>query len=283
MLKAPEREEEFEKVLVSALFDGSSLVIFDNVEHRLSSPSLARALTAKTFSGRLLGTNIKIDLPVESIFIGNGNNVRMGGDLPRRCYFIQMDPKTSKPWLRDNFKHPDLLKWVRDHRGELAAALLIMARAWIVAGKPSSKTSKIGSFEKWCETVGGILHYAGVTGFLENAEKIYNESDEDSLEWEFFLKKWFENYGVSPVQVSRIYEDFFMREHELADFGKALPTPILNALESKPKNSFVRSLGRYFKKMVGRRFGLDEYRLVRSDKVDRRSGAAMWFVEKCKN
>ena len=284
MLKAPDREDEFGKLLVSALLEGSSMIIFDNVEKRLSSPCLARVLTAKIFSGRKLSFNKTIELPVESIFLGNGNNISLGGDIPRRAYWVRMDPKSSKPWLRDGFKHPNLRDWVKENRVELLVKLLIMIRAWVVAGRPKGDVPRLGSFEDWAETIGGILKFASVKGFLENFEQMHDRSDEESPELEAFLSKWYEMYGNSPKLVSEIGESLVAGQgtNELSAFGETLPTDLLIEFEKYQQNSFNRKLGIAFKKIEGRRFGDDEYCLKRSNEKESRSGAAKWYVRKYK-
>jgi hypothetical protein len=58
---------------------------------------------------------------------------------------------------------------VTDHRGDLIAALLVLARYWFLNGRPKpKKVRSLGSFETWCNVVGGILELAGVEGFLGN-------------------------------------------------------------------------------------------------------------------
>jgi hypothetical protein len=80
--------------------------------------------------------------------------------MPRRCYGIRLDAKMARPWQRDGFRHPDLLSWVADHRGELLAALLVMARAWFVGGMPKPESIPyIGGFSEWVGTIGGVCHF----------------------------------------------------------------------------------------------------------------------------
>ena len=94
-------------------------------------------------------------------WIATGNNIQLCGDLPRRCYWIRLDARESRPWQRKNFKHPDLLGWVTRNRGRLIHALLTLARAWFAAGKPKAPNSpRLGSFEAWTETVGGMASSA---------------------------------------------------------------------------------------------------------------------------
>jgi hypothetical protein len=177
LFSAPGLAEECRKALTSVLLQGAPVIIIDNISSRLESSDLCRALTAETYSDRLLGGNSIAELRVLSTWIGTGNNIQVGGDMPRRCYWCRIDAKTSEPFRRVGFRHPKLKLWVTQNRRELLAALLVMARAWFAAGQPASSAPPMGSFEEWVRVVGGILSYVGISGFLENADTMQSTSD----------------------------------------------------------------------------------------------------------
>jgi len=82
--------------------------------------------------------------------------------------------------VADVFRHPDLRSWVRSNWSELVRAVLILAKAWIVAGRPGAGgASPSRSFESWSKVIGGILHHAGIPGFLGNLEESYEESTQE--------------------------------------------------------------------------------------------------------
>jgi hypothetical protein len=152
-------DEELRKAITSTLLANPQAIIsYDNVMGRVDSAELASSLTQSVRSDRLLGQNRKLELPVFATWFMNGNNLDIGGDIPRRGYLVRMDAKCEKPDQRTGFKHPDLLGWIREHRPALVAALLTICRAWFVAGKPvSAYPVTLGSYEHWAKTVGGIL------------------------------------------------------------------------------------------------------------------------------
>ena len=76
---------------------------------------------------RILGVSKNMTVPNRSTWMVTGNNIRLGGDMPRRCYQIRLNAKSSKPYSGRKFKHPDLLRWVEDNRSELLHALLVIA------------------------------------------------------------------------------------------------------------------------------------------------------------
>ena len=193
MLGAPRDDEEWRKQITAKLSGGGTMITVDNVEGPLYAPSLARAITARTWTDRVLGRSESITLSQRATWLATGNNIILRGDLPRRCYWIRLDAKKTRPWQREGFRHPDLLSWVSKNRGSLVHALLTIARAWFVAGKPKADgVPRLGSFEAWAETVGGIVAYACIPGFLGNLEALYEKADEGNREWEGFLVSWSE-------------------------------------------------------------------------------------------
>jgi hypothetical protein len=144
----PYKEEEMQKQIGASLSAGRPLICFDNLAGELNSPTLALALTAKHYEARILGVSKNMTVPNRSTWMVTGNNIRLGGDMPRRCYQIRLNAKSSKPYSGRKFKHPDLLRWVEDNRSELLHALLVIARYWYASGCPAHVASPIGSFEE---------------------------------------------------------------------------------------------------------------------------------------
>ncbi len=204
MMSAPREEEEWRKRITAALLTGASVINIDNVERQSDSAALASVLTAREWTDRILGLSKMVTLPVRATWIANGNNIKVGGDIARRCYSVRLDAKTARPWTRTGFKHPDLLGWVSENRGEILAALLTLARAWFAAGKPNYKVPAVGGFDKWARTVGGVLGFAGITGFLKNLDGLYDTADESSLQWEAFLELLASTFKDKPFTVNKL-------------------------------------------------------------------------------
>lgn len=273
-------EEEWQKVITSILRNGRVLVTIDNVEGKLFAPALASLLTSSTYQGRILGRSEMITLPNRTVWIANGNNIMLGGDLPRRCYTVLMDAKSAQPWLRPvQFQHPDLRRWAKDNRGFLVNAILTLAKGWIQAGRPTPPDLPVlGSFEDWCTTVGGILHFAGVQGFLGNLNEMYQNMDQDNQQWESFLLAWYDVFKDRDVSVSDIY-DHLKRENDsnetLYKESKLYPVlPDWLGDEFVKKNSFVRKLGKALSKKDGVCFASG----VKLTKGSTKNRAVLWKV-----
>jgi hypothetical protein len=273
MLGAPRDDEEWRKQITAKLSSGATMITVDNVEHPLYAPSLARALTARTWTDRVLGRSESITLAQRATWLATGNNIILRGDLPRRCYWIRLDAKKARPWQRGGFKHPDLLRWVSENRAALVRALLIIARAWFAADKPpAAGVPRLGSFEAWAETVGGMVAFAGIPGFLGNLEALYEKADEGGAEWEEFLSAWWEACGEDPITVAQLVEKIEADD----DLRAALPPDLAEVLD-KGQGSFTRRLGKALSSRAGTRYGEDELHVVKAGEKKR---ALMWKAQK---
>jgi hypothetical protein len=281
---APNDPEEWRKKITTALSTGTTMVVIDNVVRRLDSDALCMALTATTISDRQFRTFDRIVLPVKCAWIATGNNIQLGGDMPRRCYWIRLDAKESQPFRRTGFQHADLRAWVRDHRGELIVALLTIARYWYLQGRPEPKAVRpLGSFEAWCKVVGGMLEVAGVEGFLANADAMFEQADSEAVQWESFLLTLAELFDGEPFRVTDVVQR--LEAHALLGgnaeskgLREALPDFLAEAGD-RTGGFFQRRLARCFAERAGRRFGESQVFLERAD-ADLKAKVLRWRVVK---
>ena len=270
--------------LISERYERGSMI--DNINYRLDSGDLCKALTETTHGDRILGQSQTINLPVRCAWIVTGNNIQLGGDMPRRCYWIRMDAKCSKPFQRTGFKHKRLKEYVLKHRGELLAALLTLARAWFVAGRPEPSLTPVGSFEDWSVIIGGILQRAGIGGFLANSDQSYDQADIDTVKWEAFLKTLDTVFYSEPFIVSQVWERMndrtwneTTRQSQLSDRAEglraALPDFIAQAMDRE--GFFKQRRGFALGERLGRRYDDSQVRIER-DVQDRHGKVARWKV-----
>jgi len=271
---APTSDEEWRKKITAALGSGLSVMFFDNVEHPLSSPSLAAALTAPEWSDRILGKSEIISVPNRATWIATGNNLKVGGDIARRCYWVRLDAGMGRPWTRSTFRHKHLLRYVAKKRGEILAALLTLVRHWFARGCPQGDVPKLGGFEEWSDTVGGVLHAAGVSGFLGNLDTLYDLVDEEENQWAAFLAAWFSTYTATAITVAVVVDDL---RREGSALRVVLPEELADALgqDEKGKGSFPKRLGKALSKRAGAIFG--DHHLIRGAK-DEHAGVTFWLV-----
>jgi hypothetical protein len=281
MMGAPYDDDEWRKRIAATLSDGATIIVIDNVRSRLQSAALDLALTSHTVQERILGQSKNGVYAQRATWMATGNNIQLGGDMPRRCYWIRMDAHMDKPWRRGGFTH-DLEEWVPAHRGELIAALLTLARAWYAAGRPApaQPLPRIGGFQPWVDTIGGILAHAEIGGFLGNAEELYEQADNDALQWASFLHAWQEAYGEREVLVADLVRDIKAGAQENAEnmgVETDLYATLPDDLDDIRKGDFKRRLGKALASHVGSQFDESGLHIERGGK-DSRSGAIYWKV-----
>ena len=274
MMPYSQGSEELRKKVTSTLRADANVILLDNIRTELNSEILASALTSTEWGDRLLGRNEMLRLPQRATWIANGNNLHLGGDMPRRCFSIQLDAELSQPWRRSGFTHSDLSEWVSASRSELMRAIFVLIRAWVSAGKPDFSGPKLGSFTNWCKVIGGILEVTGVSGFLSNLDQMYDYADEEGSQWETFLlglQDHFHEEWFSTAQVC----DLLMDLPSLVD---ALPDELGSPFRSDGgiDQGFKQKLGIEFGKRVHTRFGSRQMYL--DHKRDNHSKAARWRI-----
>ena len=210
----PENEDEVRKMITAELVTGRPIILLDNLSEKrvLESPALASVVTVPYWTDRLLGESEMLHLRNNALWLMTGNNPRLSAELSRRCIRLRIDPRIDMPWLRGGFKHPLITEWAQENRSALVHAALTLIQAWIAAGQPLHET-RLGSFEKWSEVMGGVLDVAGIPGFLGNLNELYEASDGDGQLWREFTGAWWDVFRAEPKKVSDLTQ--FCEERDL--------------------------------------------------------------------
>lgn len=200
-------EDEIRKRITAGLMASNAFFLFDNISNSINSGALAAAITLGTWTDRVLGKSFNISLPIQCAWVFTGNNLTMSNEIARRSILIRMDSGHEKPWLRDHkeFKH-QLPKWAFDNRSDLVWACLTIIKNWFAKGCPEPNVKALGSFEDWSRVIGGILEAAGIQGFLNNLNELYERSNEESAVWGLFLVRWLEEFGYQNVSTSELLQ-----------------------------------------------------------------------------
>lgn len=218
-LGQPESDEETEKQLVSMGRDASPLALFDNLTKPLGNGVLARALTSRTFTGRLLGRNVMVDVPMP-VLAASGNNMQVASDLHRRVLPIDMESKVENPEERTGFRFPDLVAHARAHRPRLLVAALTVLRWWHAGGRPAPATplSTWGSFEAWSTAIRSPLVLLGRADPCGGVSRLRDESDPEREALGVLLRAWHAVVGGRPIAVAELIRKGKQPEnHELRD------------------------------------------------------------------
>lgn len=259
-------DDEWRKKITSVLLRGTQFVLLDNLPDgtSLRSPAIASVLTTRVWSDRKLHHSETVTLPASAVWAATGNNLRIEGDLTRRCYLIRLDANCERPWQRDGFAIANLDAYVDEHRAELLVAALTVVRGWYMAGCPRVSVPKLGSFDPWAETIGSVLDFAGCVDFLGNLRDITQVKDDEGQQWEQLMNAWAYEFGSGWVYTDDVCSRLCVQQYE-----HALTDGILMAME-RGRGSLRKTVGRLLAKLDGRvisgrkfRSAMDQHRKVR--------------------
>jgi hypothetical protein len=241
-LMAPtEEDEETRKRLMAIAIESPAMVVIDNVEGPLGSPSLAMALTAGVVRDRLLGTMETVTASLRPVWCVTGNNVQLKGDLGRRVAPIDLDPKVEHPEDR-TFARADLLGYVAKERPRLVTAALTVLRGFVTAGKPDHGMTAKGSFEEWDRLVRGAVNWACGSDPLGGVARLRDAADDDLEKIRALLTSWSLTMGQMPMTIA----DAIRHAETAADLKDALASYCRGG---RPDS---RTLGYVFRKIAGR-------------------------------
>lgn len=282
----PQKEEETKKVIDAKILGGQNIIIFDNIKRRVESSSLdALATGGGRYSLRPLGQSKDITIDnVRCTVMLTGNNIQVDSDQARRCFIVRLTSPVSRPDEREDFTIKDLIAHCSTHRAALVRALLILVRAWFVAGKPDGKNKiarSSSTFNFWAKTVGGILENAGIEGFLDNRESLRADANEEETQTDAFLHAWKDSFGEGWIPAKQIVEKICSGPDGLPAalpanlLFETMPDGLKIALQEKPK-VFTMVLSKWLQKRVKTPFGEDNIRIERDE--DKHTKMKVWRV-----
>ncbi len=225
-------DEEWRKRITSALLGAPTTVLLDNLTRPLDSGALAAALTTNEWSDRILGKSEQVNVPVRCVWVATANNTTLSGEISRRCIRIRIDPRIDKPWNREGFKHPRLDEWAAANRGDLIWAALVLCRYGLQQGTPGRV---LGSYEAWADVMGRVLRGAGIAGFLDNLDALYEAADSEGAAWRALCGAWWQEHQDTPQLAADLFPLAAELENELKVYGKD---------EKARRSSFGKALAR---------------------------------------
>jgi hypothetical protein len=275
-------EEEERKRLLTIALAGDAAIHIDNVTAPLGSAPLDLALTAPTFSDRILGTQQSREAPMHAVFFASGNNMVFQGDMARRVVPIDLDPQMERPEERDNFRYTPLLSWVLKERPALVTAALTILKAYFEAGCPLQHIKPLGSFEEWSTLVRQALIWAGEADPCAGREHIEAESDPEYETLNSLLMAWYARYGTTTRTVKQLKEDLDIHTVYDNDARRLVIHPewrdlqsTLASLDKRGSEVNVQAIGKALRSWKGRM--VEGKRLVMAGE-DSHSKVKMWRV-----
>lgn len=268
-----ESDAEWRKRITALAMHSQSAILIDNLREPLDSGALAAALTSTRWTDRVLGGNRMIDVEFAPLWLVTGNNPVLSSEISRRTVQIRIDPRVDRPWQRQEWKHPHLLEWAAEHRGHLIWAALVLWRNWLACGRPDYSGQLLGSYEHWSRTIGGVLESAGIPGFLENLDTLYEASDESSLAERALLACWDEMFGDQPLTARQVL-DRLIEDPELE---------IPLELKGRTTKEQTMEIGKLLSRIQDRRYNVEVDGVAGTlhvEKAKMRSGSQRWRVQR---
>jgi hypothetical protein len=191
-MSLPRDDDETRKRITALAMAGEPEILIDNLPASgFGSPSLDAALTATSWSDRILGqTAMASGIPLYAVWYATGNNVILVGDTARRVVHIRLESPEENPEERADFHHPDLLAWVRQERPRLTAAAVTILAAYCAAGRPDMQLMPWGSFEDWSALVRQVLVWVGLPDPGSTRTELVGQSDREAVALRQLIAGW---------------------------------------------------------------------------------------------
>ena len=153
-------DEERRKALLAYLGEGVPLIVWDNIPRgaAISCPSIEKALTAETYTDRVLGISDTRTVPATAVQVFTGNNIAARGDLASRSLSARLTVDRPDPENRE-FTHPDPIAWTEANRGRILRAMYTVAlgNPRLRDNKPTAAETR---FKAWWHLVGSAVEHA---------------------------------------------------------------------------------------------------------------------------
>ena len=121
-------EEETEKRVSGALMRGDQVIAIDNITAPITGAMLLSVLTQQVADLRRLGSSGLAGHDTRALFLFNGNNLTIPGDMCRRILLCGIDPACEHPEQRPFDFDP--LERAKQDRGRYVMAALTILRAY---------------------------------------------------------------------------------------------------------------------------------------------------------
>ena len=136
-------------------------------------------LTSSTYSGRVLGKSLQVNLPANAVMMFTGNNPAISDEITNRLVKLRFNANDPNPQLRsaDQFTIPNIEEYASKFSFEQMSAWASIIRHWSELKSEGQETQAptgalTGAFATWGTLVGSII----ATCFKNN-ELLSNRSD----------------------------------------------------------------------------------------------------------
>jgi len=255
-MSVPKGREEWASKLDSIVLDGRPFQMIDNIVGSFACDDFASLLTSMRRNIRIKGLSKVVDVPVNTVWVINGNNVALDSDMAQRvimCHLEHIDP-TSR--AQENFHIQktygcSIDSLLQKDRVRFMQACLDLICAWVNEGAPKRQKVVLAKYGTWEAMIGGIIDWISPEAeFLRSRAEDTSVVDAEKDETITFLRQLmivFPQSESEPIGVSEIATKVFSPNTaiNLRDF---VPEELLSG------RSFAKKLGRWLKAASTRRW-----------------------------
>ena len=164
-------KNELPKELAAAAVQAQPILFLNNLTSDLESPMLAQMLTERKADVRPFGKNTET-VPVDCgsmTVLANGNNVKVVGELVRRCVSCRLDTKMELPEQKTYRNNP--LAMILNDRGKYLTAVFTIVNAFRKS-KARPQIIRLNDFEQWSRFVQAPLVWLGEADPLQSQDDL---------------------------------------------------------------------------------------------------------------
>lgn len=251
--KPSDVDAELRKVISTVLLENTGqITVFDNLNGVFRSGKMAKLLTGLHWSDRGLGGLKGVHAINDRIWVLTGNNLQVGGDLPRRTIWTTINSDMEHPEERTDMAEADLPGWAETNRANLLWSGLVLARA---AYPELAKLKKKGQrrtdcYGRWDAGIRCLLAKAGIPGGFWEPDTAVTRAGEDDDEWGEFLSAIYSMWGSQQWTARQLADGCAATMNQATVIGGALPGDLPASLY-KPAE-LARKLGAWLKNRQNR-------------------------------
>lgn len=180
-----ENDEDMIKILDAETLAASSYLVFDNIRSLIASGPLEGFMTTPVWTGRILGQSEMFKAENNAVMFFTANNASLGTDMQERTLIVDLYVETADRQNRgEEIPRADRLDdvWLSkpENRRHILSCLWAIVRHWEAARRPRATGLARRGFEEWCETIGGMVEFAGFGDPLEKPTDLENCGDSET-------------------------------------------------------------------------------------------------------
>ncbi|MGH8559172.1 MAG: hypothetical protein ACRESZ_17315, partial [Methylococcales bacterium] len=208
IMSFPNDENELEKKLSAHFMCGDRHILIDNITKVLKNDFLAKVISSVQVSSRVLGESKNwVGEPTVCIS-ATGNNLAIGGDLPRRIMMAHLSVNMEHPELRQFDRN--LVAYVQKHRARLIQACLLVLRGGIqenarIGHRAKAEQHGFVGFDDWNAVVLNTLVWLGLTNPHANHARV-GVMDQEQEDFSRLIACWFTIFGEAATTANGLMQ-----------------------------------------------------------------------------